>query len=85
MTGTTRPSRGRPVRRKQADSELEERIERLEERLEESILGDDGLAALDQGTGRQGTDLQGADRKPSGDTLKRAVGRRNVKHGSRKA
>ena len=80
MTGATRPSHGRPVRRKQADSELEERIERLEERLDESILGDDGLAALDQGTDRQGTD-----RKPSGDTLKRAVRRRNVERGSRKA
>ena len=85
MTGATRPSHGRPVRRKQADSELEERIERLEERLEESILGDDGLAALDQGTDRQGTDLQGTDRKPSGAPLKRAVRRQNVKHGSRKA
>ena len=80
MTGATRPSHGRPVRRKQADSELEERIERLEERLEESILGDDGLAALDQGTGRQGTD-----REPSGAPLKRAVRRRNVERGSRKA
>ena len=85
MTGATRPSHGRPVRRKQADSELEERIERLEERLEESILGDDGLAALDQGTGRQDTVRQGTDRKPSGDTLKRAVRRRNVERGSRKA
>ena len=85
MTGTTRPSHGRPVRRKQADSELEELFERLEERLEESFLGDDGLAALDQGTGRQGTDLQGTDRKPSGAPLKRAVRRQNVKHGSRKA
>ena len=85
MTGATRPSHGRPVRRKQADSELEERIERLEERLEESILGDDGLAALDQGTGRQRTDRQGTDRKPPGDTPKRAVGRSNVERGSRKA
>ena len=83
MTGATRPSHGRPVRRKQADSELEERIERLEERLEESILGDDGLAALDQGTDRQGR--RGSDRKPSGDTPKRAVGRSNVERGSRKA
>ena len=85
MTGATRPSHGRPVRRKQADSELEERIERLEERLEESILGDDGLAALDQSTGRQDTVRQGTDRKPSGDTPKRAVGRSNVERGSRKA
>ena len=85
MTGATRPSHGRPVRRKQADSELEERIERLEERLEESILGDDGLAALDQGTGRQRTDRQGTDRTPPGDTPKRAVGRSNVERGSRKA
>ncbi len=54
--------------------ELRERIERLEQRLEESILGDDGLAAV-----------EGIDRRASGDPLKRAVRRSNVKRGSRKA
>ena len=73
MTGATRSSHDRPIRRKQADSGLEERIERLEERLEESILGDDGLAAVDQGTDRQG------------DTLKRAARHSRVERGSRKA
>lgn len=57
------------------EEQLEKRIERLEQRLEESILGDDGLAAVDKGI----------DREPSGDTLKRAVRRSNVKRGSRKA
>jgi hypothetical protein len=55
--------------------QLEKRIERLEQRLDESILGDDGLAAVEQGV----------DRNPSGDTLQRAVRRSNVKRGSRKA
>lgn len=85
MTGATRPPHDRPTRRKQADSQLEGRIERLEERLEESILGDDGLASLDQGVDRQGTNRQGMDPEPSGDTLDRAVRRSNVKRGSRKA
>ena len=85
MTGATTPSHGRPVRGKQADSELDERIERLEERLDESILGDDGLAAVDQGTDRQGVDRQGMDRQQSGDTMKRAARRSNVERGSRKA
>jgi hypothetical protein len=53
---------------------LEQRIERLEQRLEESILGDDGLAAV-----------EGVDRRVSGDPLKRAVRRSNIKRGSRKA
>ena len=57
------------------DDQLEKRIERLEQRIDESILGDDGLAAVEQGI----------DRSPSGDPLKRAVTRSNVKRGSRKA
>lgn len=57
------------------DDHLEKRIERLEQRLEESILGDDGLAAVENGIDRSG----------SGDTLKRAVRRSNIKRGSRKA
>jgi hypothetical protein len=57
------------------DDQLEKRIERLEQRLDESILGDDGLAAVEQGV----------DRDPSGDPLRRAVRRSNVKRGSRKA
>ena len=57
------------------DDQLEKRIERLEQRLDESILGDDGLAAVEQGV----------DRNPSGDPLQRAVRRSNVKRGSRKA
>jgi hypothetical protein len=55
--------------------ELRERIERLEERLEHSVLGDDGLAELDKGI----------DKAASGDPLQRAVRRSNVKRGSRKA
>ena len=57
------------------ERELRERVERLEERLDESILGEDGLAELDPGI----------DKSPSGDALKRAVTRSNVKRGSRKA
>ena len=56
------------------DGQLEKRIERLEQRIEQSILGDDGLAAV-----------EGVDRGASGDPLKRAVTRSNVKRGSRKA
>jgi len=52
--------------------QLESRIERLEQRLEESILGDDGLAAVE-------TNI---DREPSGDVLKRAVRRANTKRGN---
>ena len=64
------------VKRSQSDDDrLEKRIERLEQRLDESILGDDGLAAVEQGV----------DRDPSGDPLRRAVRRSNVKRGSRKA
>ncbi|MEQ1941412.1 hypothetical protein ABMA32_03205 [Mesorhizobium sp. VNQ89] len=55
--------------------ELRERIERLEERLDESILGDDGLAELDHGI----------DKTQSADPLRKAVQRSNVKRGSRKA
>ncbi|HEY6632103.1 MAG TPA: hypothetical protein VIZ90_11680 [Rhizobiaceae bacterium] len=55
--------------------EIEERIERLERRLEESLLGDDGLAAVQDGI----------DREPSGDALRRAVRRSNVKRGGSKA
>jgi hypothetical protein len=57
------------------DDQLEKRIERLEQRLDESILGDDGLAAVEQGV----------DRDPSGDPLRRAGRRSNVKRRSRKA
>jgi hypothetical protein len=57
------------------EDQLEKRIERLEQRLDESILGDDGLAAVDDGI----------DRSASSDKLKRAVSRSNVKRGSRKA
>ena len=55
--------------------ELKERIERLEQRFDESILGDDGLAAVEQGV----------DRNPSGDSRQRVVRRSNVKRDSRKA
>ena len=55
--------------------DIEERIERLERRIDESILGDDGVAAIDP-------DI---DRSPSGDALQRAVRRSNLKRGSRKA
>ncbi|MEP9386577.1 hypothetical protein [Mesorhizobium sp. KR9-304] len=75
MTGATKSPRDQNVGKKPTESELEERIGRLEERLEESILGDDGLAAVDHGV----------DRKPSGDDLRRAVRRSNIKRGSRKA
>ena len=52
-----------PPPRGGGDKELRERIERLEERLDESILGEDGLAELDP-------DI---DKSPSGDALERAV------------
>jgi hypothetical protein len=55
--------------------ELRERIERLEERLDHSILGDDGVAELDKGI----------DKAESGDSLQRAVRRSNVKRGTGKA
>lgn len=60
-------------------AELRQRIERLEERLDASILGDDGLAEIDAGLDK------GIDKTPSGDPLERAVRRSNVKRGSRKA
>lgn len=75
MTGAPKPPHDRSAGKKPTESELEDRIERLEERLEESILGDDGLAPIDQGI----------DREQSGDMLKRAVRRSNIKRGSRKA
>jgi hypothetical protein len=55
--------------------ELRKRIERLEERMDESILGDDGLAQRDPGI----------DKSASGDALQKAVRRSNVGRGSRKA
>ncbi len=63
------------TRRKLEASELRKRIERLEERLDASIAGDDGLAELDKGI----------DKSPSGNPLERAVRRSNIKRGSRKA
>lgn len=68
-TATHKPDREPEAR------ELRKRIERLEERLDSSILGDDGLAELDKGI----------DKSPSGDALRKAVTRSNVKRGSRKA
>jgi hypothetical protein len=61
-------------------SELRKRIERLEERIETSILGDDGLAERDKATLDKGID-----KRASGDPLERAVRRSNIKRGSRKA
>jgi hypothetical protein len=55
--------------------DLRERIERLEERLDNSILGDDGVTQLDKGI----------DKAASGDPLQRAVRRSNDRRGSRKA
>ena len=74
---TARQPSAKPALPKPEDdtSELRERIERLEQRFDESILGDDGLAAVEQGI----------DRNPSGDALQRAVRRSNTKRGSRKA
>jgi hypothetical protein len=57
-------------------AELEQRIARLEERLDHSILGDDGLAQLDK---------KGIDDSASGDALRKAVRRSNARRGSRKA
>ena len=64
-----------PRKQETDPGDIEGRIERLEQRMDESILGDDGLAALDQGI----------DKNPSGDALQRAVRRSNIKRGSRKA
>lgn len=58
-----------------SEDKSEKRIERLEQRLGDSFLGDDGLAAMEDGIDRSG----------SGDPLKRAVRRSNIKRGSRKA
>jgi len=74
-TAPAQPSAaGTPIAPPDAD-ELRKRIERLEERLDHSILGDDGVAELDKGI----------DKADSGDPLQRAVRRSNVKRGSRKA
>ena len=70
----TPPSEKAAPKREAGTAELAERIERLEQRLDESILGDDGLAKA----------VRGVDPKPSGDTLQRAVRRSNIKRGSRK-
>ena len=49
-----------------AEGELEARIERLEKRLDESVLGNDGLAVAAD---------SGVDRSETGDALQRAVSR----------
>ena len=59
------------------ENALEERIERLERRLEESVRGNDGL-------GISRTD-RGLDGSETDDALKRAVDRSNIKRSSRKA
>ncbi len=69
-----RPAPDNPKGDKQA-GELEQRIARLEERLDHSLLGDDGLALLDKGI----------DTSASGDALHKAVRRSNARRGSRKA
>ena len=70
---------GNPVVEQPASDEndLEKRIERLEQRLEESVRGNDGL-----GISRTG---RGLDDSETDDALKRAVQRSNIKRGSRKA
>lgn len=45
MTSREKPSRDAIVRQKPASKELADRIERLEERIDHSVLGDDGVAA----------------------------------------
>lgn len=55
-------------------SEIMQRIERLEQRLEDSILGDDGLAAVKQDVERDLTD----------DPLRRAADKPNVRQTGRK-
>jgi hypothetical protein len=59
------------------ENQLEKRIERLEDRLEESVRGNDGLAIAR-------TD-RGLDNSETEDALQRAVSRSNIKRGSRKA
>jgi hypothetical protein len=59
------------------ENALEKRIERLEQRLEESVRGNDGL-----GISRTGRSLDDSETE---DALKRAVDRSNIKRGSRKA
>ncbi len=71
---TPRKSSEVPTAQGRSGSETEElrhRIERLEERLDASILGDDGLAELDQGI----------DKSPAGDALRKAVRRSNARRG----
>jgi hypothetical protein len=58
-------------------NQLEKRIERLEERLEESVRGNEGLALVRDERRIDGSETQEA--------LKRAVRRSNIKRGSRKA
>jgi len=62
----------RPPQTTETD-ELRERIERLEERLDHRILGDDGMAELDSGI----------DKSASADPLRKAVERSNVKRGGK--
>jgi hypothetical protein len=76
MAAGSKSSQGRTTApQKPTNKDLADRIERLEQRIDESILGDDGIAAVEDGV----------DREPSGDALRRAVRRSNVKRGSRKA
>lgn len=71
--------KGKPaIDEPQADvNQLEKRIERLEEKLEESVRGNEGLALVSDDRGIEGSE--------TGDALKRAVTRSNIKRGSRKA
>ena len=86
MARTTKPIDDMTARRRAAEAvdqpasdetALEKRIERLEQRLEESVRGNDGL-----GISRTG---RGLDDSETDDALKRAVQRSNIKRGSRKA
>ena len=66
------------VERQPTDADkLEKRIERLEQKLEESVRGNDGLAVSRTDRGLDGSETE--------DALQRAVSRSNVKRGSRKA
>jgi hypothetical protein len=58
-------------------NQLEKRIERLEEQLEESVRGNKGLALVRDDRRIDGSETQEA--------LKRAVKRSNIKRDSRKA
>ncbi len=70
---------GKPTADQPASDEnaLEKRIERLEQRLEESVRGNDGLGISRTDRGLDGSETE--------DALKRAVDRSNIKRGSRKA